>query len=60
MSYEVSSYFMVYHVYTPDDPKDVWGALGEGQPIVHQKISSDPTHGEFHPAFYEGDHQNHY
>ena len=51
---------MVYHVYTPDDPKDVWGALGEGQPIVHQKISSDPTHGEFHPAFYEGDHQNHY
>ena len=57
---EVSPYFAVYHIYAPEDPKNVWGALGGGQLIVHQEVSSDPSLGDFHPAFYESDHWNNY
>ena len=60
MQCEVSPNFLVYHIYALKDPKDVWGALGMGQLIVYQEVSSDPSHGDFHPTFYENDHLNNY
>ena len=60
MPCEIGPHFLVYHIYTPEDRKNVWGALGGSQPIVHHEVSSDPSHGDFHPAFYEGDHRNNY
>ena len=60
MPRKVSSHFLVYHIYALEDPKNVWGALGRGQPIVHQEASSDPSHGDFHPTFYENNHLNNY
>ena len=60
MPREVSPHFTVYHIYIVEDPKNVGGALCWDQPIVHQEISSDLSYRDFHPAFYEGDHQNNY
>ena len=60
MPCEVGPHLTVYHIYTTEDPKNVGGALCGGQPIVHKELSGHPTHGDFHPAFYEGDHQNRY
>ena len=60
MPCEVSPHLTIYHIYAIEDPKNVKGALCGGQPIVHKEVSSNPTHGDFHPAFYECDHQNHY
>ena len=60
MPCEVGPHLIVYHIYATEDPEYVRGTLCEGQPIIHKEVSSNPTYGNFHPAFYEGDHRNHY
>ena len=60
MPCEVGPHLIVYHIYATEDPEYVGGALCGGQPIIHKEVSSNPTYGNFHPAFYEGDHRNHY
>ena len=60
MPREIGPHLTVYHVYATKDSKDVGGTLGGSQPIVHKEVPNNPTHGNFHPAFYEGYHQNYY
>ena len=55
MACEVGPHLIVYHIYATEDPEYVGGALCGGQPIIHKEVSSNPTHGNFHPA-----HRNHY
>ena len=57
---EISPHFLFYHIYTTEDSKNIGGALCGGQFIIHQEVSSNPSHRNFHLAFYEGDHWNHY
>ena len=59
MPCEVGPHLTVYHIYATEDLKDVGRALCGGQLIINKEVSSYPTHGNFHPAFYEGDHWNH-
>jgi len=60
MPCEIGPHLMIYHVYATKDSKDVGGTLGGSQPIVHKEVPGKPTHGNFHPNFYEGDHWNYY
>jgi len=60
MPCKVGPHFTIYHIYTIENPKNVGGTLGRRQSIVYKEVSSNPTHKNFHLAFYKGDYQNHY